>query len=312
MKNIIMCAFAFPQGIGGSTQISETTESNKIKIYMENALVALASAKMHNPEDRVIFVTDKEPDEAIKKEFTDAGIENEIVPFDSFLMPDDFMWAKAFYKLCALYHISRKLQYDNILLLDTDTYTAHDFKELWLECRQGILLYEVGHAYCHHDREIIFKDYKRLYGSDIKPVHYGGEFIAGNSKAVESFMNACADVYEDMKRSGFQGEKNAGDETILSIAAMRVQGIFPANPYLFRFWTTEFYLTSTLYQANPVCIWHLPAEKDTGMRYLYRYFSRKGKFPSVEKAAKIMGLPKAVRPFRWSSLCFRARRKLLK
>lgn len=312
MKNIIMCAFAYPHGNGGSTQISEISEDTKIKIYIENAYVALTSAKINNPKDRVIFVTDREPDEKLKKEFEKAGIENVIIPFDSFLMPDDFVWAKAFYKLCALYHISYEQSYDNILLLDTDTYSALSFEDLWMECNQGILLYEVGHVYKHRDREIIYKDYKKLYNDDRNPIHYGGELVAGNQKDVKNFMSYCMDVYEDMKKDGFRGEKNAGDETILSIAAMKMQRIFPANPYLFRFWTGEFYLASTIYQANPVCIWHLPNEKDMGMRYLYRYYKRKQKFPSRNKVARVVGLPRAVRPFRWSYIFLRLRRKFTK
>lgn len=310
MNNLIMCAFAFPEGHGQSTQIENVSDAKKIDIYIENAYVALVSAKLHNPNDTVVFVTDRALEAHIQKMFQDAGIENVIVPFDCFLMPDDFMWSRAFYKLCVLYHIAKEKEFNNLLLLDTDTYSVQNYEELWMECGQGVLLYEVGHTFYHRDREVIYKDYKWLYGPNHKPIHYGGEFVAGNRDALCTFMEECIRVYTDMKEAQFQGEKNAGDETILSIAACKTSNVIPANPYLFRFWTGDFYLVSTLHEANPVCIWHLPAEKDMGMRYMYRYYQRKKCFPEKKKAAKIMGLPEARRKRSILHFWMRIRKKI--
>lgn len=296
MKNIIMCAFAFPEGHGQSMQLSQSTDNEKINIYLENAYVALVSAKEKNPDCRVCLVTDQPLTGDWKERFASQDIENPEVPFDSFLMPDEFVWSRAFYKLCALEGMCSREDFTNIVLLDTDTITLSSYDELWKECEQGVLLYEVGHVYSHPDREIIVKDYKRYYPEKTyRPVHYGGEFVAGNKQAVNAFLTACREVYNRMQSAGFDGEKKAGDETILSIAACQNSGILPANPYIYRFWTGDFYLASTVYEANPVCIWHLPSEKELGMRYLYRYHRKNGKFPNKIKCAKIAGLPSAKR-----------------
>lgn len=296
MKNIIMCAFAFPKGHGQSMQLSQSTDNEKINIYLENAYVALVSARERNPECRVCLVTDEPLTGEWKERFSQQNIENPCVAFDDFLMPDDFVWSRAFYKLCALSGMCRKEDFSNIVLLDTDTISLSSYSDLWNECGQGVLLYEVGHVFSHPDREIIVKDFKRYYPDRTNsPVHYGGEFVAGNKQAVAEFLTACKDVYNKMKAAGFDGEKKAGDETILSIAACGNTHVLPANPYLYRFWTGEFYLTATVYEANPVCIWHLPAEKELGMRYFYRYHQKHGKFPKKEKCRKIAGLPAAKR-----------------
>lgn len=296
MKNIIMCAFAFPKGHGQSMQLSQSTDDKKVNIYMENAYVALVSAKERNPGSRVCLVSDAHLPKQWSEKFAKKDIENISIPFETFLMPDDFVWSRAFYKLCALEGMCRQQDFDNLLLLDTDTYTCSEYDDLWNECGQGVVLYEVGHVYSHADRETIVKDYKRYYPEkEYVPVHYGGEFVAGNKQALGVFLERCKEVYDRMKAAGFDGEKRAGDETILSVAACLGDRVLPANPYIFRFWTGEFYLASTVYEANPVCIWHLPAEKELGMRYLYRYYEKHDKFPGKKKCAKIMGLPKAKR-----------------
>ncbi len=313
MKNIIMCAFAFPKGHGQSMQLSQSTDNEKINIYLENAYVALVSAKEKNPDCRVCLVTDEPLTGDWKERFAKQEIENPCVAFEHFLMPDDFVWSRAFYKLCALKGICEKEEFSNIVLLDTDTITLSSYSELWKECGQGIVLYEVGHSFSHPDRETIVKDVKRYYpGEQYSPVHYGGEFVAGNKQAVAGFISACEEVYGRMKSAGFDGEKRAGDETILSIAAGHTHNVFPANPYIYRFWTGEFYLTSTVYEANPVCIWHLPAEKELGMRYFYRYYQKHGCFPEKKKCAGIVGLPAAKRKKDFSYWYMRVYRKIHK
>lgn len=60
--------------------------------------------------------------------------------------------------------------------------------------------------------------------------------------------------------------------------------VIAATPYLYRYWTNDFYLISTNVIYNPVCIWHLPDEKEHAMEYFYHYYRRKKRFPEVKKA----------------------------
>ena len=73
--------------------------------------------------------------------------------------------------------------------------------------------------------------------------------------------------------------------------------VIPATPYIFRFWTEDFYLVSTVTVSNPVSIWHLPSEKDKGFIRMYERFIGTGQFPDIETSARYFGIVKARRPF---------------
>ena len=163
---------------------------------------------------------------------------------------------------------------------------------------RSVLLYGVGHTLHHHDRVLIRNDYRSLYPNRHENiVHYGGEFVCAGKMYLQQFVKICIQVYNTMRDSGFAVSKRTGDETILSIAAARMDSVINAAPYLYRFWTEEFYLISTVTVYNPVAVWHIPNEKKTGFLRMYDYYEKHGAFPSVEKAAQIFGIVKAKRPW---------------
>lgn len=302
VKNLICNAFAFKEGFFSSLQTDRGAGEQTTEMYLKNIYVALTSAKLYNPNDDVMLITNYELTPEWKKRLEAAGILIRQVPFEEFVIPRQFPWALAFYKLCALYTIVRdEPDYGHILLLDADTFTTRSYEELWKEADYGVLLFPVGHSFHHSDREIIRRDFLRLYPEEAPKniVHYGGEFAAGCREHLKPYLEKCLEVYERMKALDFQMEEHAGDETVWSAAAALIQDKAPvigAGAYLFRFWTGAFYLTSTVTVFNPVCIWHIPNEKETGFLRLYAYYQKHGTFPPVEKAAAIFGIRKAKRP----------------
>lgn len=318
MANLIINAFAFKENFKTSMQLEGRMDEKKLALYMENIFVSLKSAALNNPGDDVMLVVNADVPEPYKALFEKEGIKIKKIPFERFIMPDHFVWALAFFKLCALSHVVEEEAYDNYLLLDTDTVTQASFNEMWEECKTGVILYPLGHSYHHHDRERIRSDYRKLYEEDLNLVHYGGEYICGNRQALRFFMEECQAVYEQMEAKQFQVDDHTGDETILSIAAARIQAmpetpeIVAGVPYIYRYWTNDFYLTSTNTVYNPVCIWHLPDEKENAMRYLYRYYRKRGSFPTKEQCMKIAGIKLAKRPFNRYTLQYKIAGKLKK
>ncbi len=322
MANLIINAFAFKENFKSSMQLRGTMDEKKLALYMENIFVSLKSAALHNPQDDVMLVVNAPVPSPYKELFEKENIRVKEIVFDAFVLPERFVWALAFFKLCALSHVVKEEHYDNYLLLDTDTLTVSDYKEMWQEAENGVLLYPLGHTFAHHDRVRIAQDYERLYGEKKTPVHYGGEYVCGNRQALLSFVERCNAVYEKMKEGGFVVDEHTGDETILSIAAGEnvLQGgesgtsvsgpqIIAATPYIYRYWTNDFYLISTNTVYNPVCIWHLPDEKKNAMRYLFAYYRKKNKFPSKEKCMRIAGIRLAKRPFNRYTLLYKIRGK---
>ncbi len=317
MANLILNAFAFKEDFQTSMQLSGKMDEEKRMIYMENIFVSLKSAALKNPKDDVMLAVNGKVPERIREQFEKERILIKELPFDRFVMPENFVWALAFFKLCALSYVVETENYDNFLLLDTDTLTVESYEEMWEECKTGVLLYPLGHSYHHHDRERIRADYYRLYTEEKNIVHYGGEYICGNRAALRSFMEECGGIYERMKEKEFQVDDHTGDETILSIAAAKLKErteaeLIAAVPYIYRYWTNDFYLVSTNAVYNPVCIWHLPDEKEHAMRYLYRYYQKRGQFPPKTTCMRIVGMRKAKRPLNRYTLRYKIEGKIKK
>lgn len=309
-KNIICNAFTLQEGGSACAQMAGESGEELEDIYMQNCFVSLCSAKRCNPQDDVMLLATRPVPEKYRMLFEKNQIQVQVIPFDSFVMPDDFAWAPAFFKLCALRYLTEHTGYDRILLLDADTITMHGYEELWEEAEHGVLLYGVGHTMRHHDRALIRDDYRKLYPDGREHIiHYGGELVGGTRWELQRFVTLCGQVYQAMQESGFAVSHRAGDETILSIAAAHAQRVIDAAPYLYRFWTQSFYLVSTVTVYNPVAVWHLPDEKKTGFVRMFSYYRWHGKFPKPKRAARMFGIVRARRPASFFMLRYRLRRK---
>lgn len=302
-KRVICNAFAFQEGYQTSLQLGGKADEEMLVVYMKNIFVSLKSAKLHNPQDAVLLVTNQEVPAQFAALFAQHDIQTMVVPFDRFVMPKKYVWALAYFKLCALSYVLERTDYEKILLMDADTVTTASYEQMWQEADYELMLYPVGHSFHHKDRVVIRKDYQRLYPDERKNlVHYGGEYICGSRQQVGLFVKNLEAVYNEMKRQDFPVAENAGDETVLSIAAAHMPRITEASAYLARYWTEAFYLVSTNTTANPVVIWHIPNEKKTGFVTLYHYYERYGAFPSVEKLRKIFGMGKDRRPWNYYTI----------
>ncbi len=304
MKNLICCAFAHKDGFRTSMQTAKQAGRDTTEMYLKNIFVALVSAKLHNPSDDVCFVTNCELPGKWVERLEGQHIMIKTVPFTDFEVPRSFPWALAFYKLCALQAVvAQGEDYAHILLMDADTYTTRSYRELWEEADFGVLLFPVGHSFQHSDRETIRRDFQRYFPEAAKEkniVHYGGEFVAGSPASLEKYLQFCRLVYDKVKTAGYQMEPHAGDETIWSIAAALAKDkltVTEAGAYIYRFWTGDFYLVSTVTVSNPVCIWHIPNEKETGFLRIYQYYQKHSAFPAIQRCMKIFGMRKAKRPF---------------
>ena len=312
--NLIFSAFAFKENCGNSHQLGNKKDAEKLNIYMQNIVVALTSAKLNNPEDEVMLVCNEEPDETIKCTLSKKDIKIKLLAFNDYNMPASFPWSLAFYKLCALKELAKD-NYDKLLLMDSDTITMQSFKDIWDEAEYGMMLYNINHTFSHEHRGVQRDSYRKLYPNEnCNIIHYGGEFICGKKEDILAFVAETDEIYEKIKACDFDVDNQIGDEMILSAAAAHYKKkgfeIIEAGPYIYRYWTEVNYLISTNTQHNPVCIWHIPSEKDRGFLYLYNYYMKHGAYPDKAKTAKIMGIWPAKRPKSIMSFYTRVLRKL--
>lgn len=214
------------------------------------------------------------------------------VPFDSFRFPDDYLWALAFYKLCAVQHVA-KMGYDAICYLDADVYIQGNFDPIWAECNQNILLYDINHSLNVRDYNIFCDEIEGFTNERRLITHFGGEFFAANTKNAQKFVDKSLKIYQDMMDKNFVTTR--GDEFIISLVADDLKlYVKNAGGYIFRFWTSlGFRLVSTCYKYNKVVVLHMPNEKMRGIHKLYKYYIKNNCLPPEKSVWRICQL---VRP----------------
>ncbi len=276
-NNIICVPFAFKQGACTGVNVV----GDACAVYLENACVALVSAKYYNPGCRVCLATnlskDSLPEEYLRI-LERANISILHIPFDSFRFADEYLWSLAFYKLCVLKHLCQ-MSYENICYMDTDVYIQGTFDGIWQECEQNVLLYDINHGLGVKDYRIICEEFESFGVEKKFLTHYGGEFFAASKEMACKFCEKCEFVFNRMQDRNFQTTK--GDEFIVSLAAAQLKDMIKnAGAYVYRFWTgAEFRLVSTCYTNNRVVVLHMPDEKNVGMISLYEDYIKKGKIP---------------------------------
>lgn len=284
--NLVFCAYANKEGFQSG---HNTVCDDKQNVYLKNAFVALKSCKYYNPEDDVALVTNIE----LGAYWIDLFEKNNLLvltkEFDDFLFEKDYGWSLAFYKLCALEYVLEK-DYENYVLLDTDTYTQRPFEDIWVECKHNILMPEINRGLYNGDYRIFCEEAQKYLNSDEFITRVGGEFLAGNKNNLRSFMTECKIIYNRMNAEHITTIN--GDEFISSIAAwsMRDQ-VKSANAYVFRYWTAyRWHYVCSNYRYNPVCVLHCPREKEHGFLRLFKTLEHSSGMPRPSEVYALLHL----------------------
>ena len=115
-------------------------------VYDRCTVTALCSAKAQNPRCTVALLTNAPVPEPFCSQLTGGGVEIWDCPFDAYRVPADTNWALAYYKLCAMAWVLAHRDFARACMIDLDTYTQHPLDDLWRECDEAVLLYQVPHA----------------------------------------------------------------------------------------------------------------------------------------------------------------------
>ena len=214
MENLIFGAFATLEGHREGDAANLGSDA-----YYRCVVVALASAKLANPDCDVALVTNAPVPRPYAAQLEAAGVQVLDCPFDHYRVDAALEWSLAFYKLCAMEWVLAHTAYARCALLDVDTYTQYPYTDLWREADEAVLLYQVPHAANQPMAAAISRNYARLYGGQPVLTHFGGELIAGSRARLADFMAECAGVYRTMNEKGLRPHE--GDEFITCAAAYR-------------------------------------------------------------------------------------------
>lgn len=296
-----------------SVTVSQITQNNvdaAMELYLQNSIVCLQSVLVHNPDVKAMLCADFDLPDKYRRMYEEMGAVIERVEF-KLEVASKSNWSICNYRYCVMGRLCEKLRDDDIvMMLDTDIVCVGGLEELLEDVREDIMLYDVSHARSNRDRKNILLNYSKIYREESNLIHYGGEFICTKVRNLKKLHDSCIQVIG--ASNAFEDLLNFNDEHITSIAVYRdlKDRAHNSEAYIFRYWTGAFYLASTNWKSNAVPLWHLPAEKQTGICQVFRYYRKHKAFPEREKLARIFGLPRAKRPDALRYWCRKARRKL--
>ena len=177
MENLIFGAFATLDGYreGDAANLGRT-------VYDRCTVVALCSAKAQNPACTVALLTNAPVPEPFRSQLTQGGVEIWDCPFTTYRVPADTNWALAYYKLCAMAWVLENRDFTRAAMLDLDTFTQRPLDDLWRECDEAVLLYQVPHAASQTMTAAISRCFDAVEpdGAPHALTHFGGELVAGS------------------------------------------------------------------------------------------------------------------------------------
>ena len=177
MVNLIFGAFATLDGYreGDAANLGRT-------VYDRCTVVALCSAKAQNPACTVALLTNAPVPEPFRSQLTQGGVEIWDCPFTTYRVPADTNWALAYYKLCAMAWVLENRDFARAAMLDLDTFTQRPLDDLWRECDEAVLLYQVPHAASQTMTAAISRCFDAVEpdGAPHALTHFGGELVAAD------------------------------------------------------------------------------------------------------------------------------------
>lgn len=196
MVNLIFGAFATLDGYreGDAANLGRT-------VYDRCTVVALCSAKAQNPACTVALLTNAPVPEPFRSQLTQGGVEIWDCPFTTYRVPADTNWALAYYKLCAMAWVLENRDFARAAMLDLDTFTQRPLDDLWRECDEAVLLYQVPHAASQTMTAAISRCFDAVEpdGAPHALTHFGGELVAGSRARLADFMSLCRDYFEELQ-----------------------------------------------------------------------------------------------------------------
>ena len=281
-RNLVIIPFAYLKG--AKTGANLKRKDNPVDIYMKNVVVSTVSCKRIMGGVDVALITNLDE---IGDEYQSVLDREQVkviyCPFDSFKFSDDYPWCLAFYKLCALKYVS-DLEYDNILCIDSDTYTHKSFEYLWDNLRRNIIAFDLAGSTVEPFGSLTNLPFvRRLYNKRVPKV--GGEFLAASRISLKEFIDRAQRIFETMKTEAILSK--TGDEYITSLALGCMYNVdYSGVRYIFRFWTGFWRDICNRGQLSVTPILHVPGNKKDGMIKLYNFFIRHNDFPPEQKMYK--------------------------
>jgi hypothetical protein len=198
-------------------------------------------------------------------------------------------WGNQLYILDIIKYTAANECADNLIVLDGDcvwtttadqlskavsqrgclTYTLNDEDYAWEAPINGVTRQEMAKALRIWAADCGIAVPANLQSASY--IHYhGGEIFAATKEVCRDLSGLIDSLWDWWLRTGPEGSGIKEEAHFLSILyALHSYSSYTANPFIKRIWTT-FRLSNRTRSDLDLAIWHLPAEKKTGFRRLFR------------------------------------------
>ncbi|WP_285270689.1 hypothetical protein [Halobacterium salinarum] len=269
-------------------QIGDKTISEQNKIYLRNVYTFFAtSTKLNKNCDHIFFTNHGNTlfidDFNLTSWLNNNGVDVQVREFNFEPQNSDY-FTKSFYKFDCINEISKK-SYSHSLLLDVDCVWLKPADALFQNASSNdICLYDVYespsidepiHGLTRREMTEVFSSIDENYPKNKHPTHFGGEALFSSKKNLKKITQEHKQIYrriqKDKEIPKFSNEKSIydNDEYINSLVCNKLFDDWkPLNPYIKRVWTPPGF-SNVEGNEDELCVWHLPSEKKTGLKYLF-------------------------------------------
>lgn len=279
-------------------QVGSNIGTQKVRnYYWRSAVVLLASAALHHPDSqRILLVNEMPPSEIDGFEISPllARLGIQVKKLSHITRPPKGYhgaWNTQFIVLDALNDLAAIAKdRQPVLLLDSDCVFIRPIPDIILSriATAGILRYNLGHGDDCPENGLSNRDLARLAAEYDPPLkrevirYAGGELFCGRADLLDQVVAIGRKAYHESLRRHAGGLPKFNEEAHLLSYVYEVLGSpdASANDLIKRIWTDRGWYSTVDGSESELTIWHLPAEKKSGIIRAFRAIAAGGTFPS--------------------------------
>jgi hypothetical protein len=290
----------------------DSTSPRHWEVYLDCIDLFLASARRWNEAVRLVVVLNPAAANALADErrgrWAASGAEV-LVAENTHRAPDGFhgLWQNQFFVLDCLRALAAQAQpEESVVLVDSDLLVTRSLDDLDAAVRKhGRAFYSVPFPadveINGHTRRGLARLAGELDGTDVGELPYlGGEFLAFRADLLDADLDRLDRAFAWAVERGERGETHPNEEAqLISMTLGPLLGDDEFPPQVVRrVWTQPWNLRNAGPADLDVALWHLPAEKRTGLTRVHRAFSRPGSWFWTEpreawlaRVGRMVGVP---------------------
>jgi hypothetical protein len=312
MKQRVISTWYFEQDLefGGSyPQNSGPAYTESFRdTYRRCIYIFFASAKESNPDARLVLFLNatwstnaSKVSKEVEERLIQLGVEIIVIPFTFGTSPTTNLWKNQFFVLDAIKYAYTNWCSNNLLLiLDSDIiWNPHvDSEKFWAELLEfGLLTYEVPYTdsdvingLSRRDLTTISQEIEQR-NTTIIP-YLGGEFIAFDMSYIEGiFLRIQKDYAAHLSRIARELPTFTEEAHFLShIFSVLGYPHHDASHFIKRIWTMFRKFQNSDESDMSLLLLHVPAEKNYGIRRLYKMSLKDRKFAEIF-SYDVIGIP---------------------